>query len=174
MTSVVGSLFYTWYTYNRHLRDLDLKKNFMTKKYSKGAVAHGDYFFRSFPKKFEFVSLCSFICLQAVYQLSGPVYKATWSGCPSYSWITTVEYGQIFHVTHIGKYYCKIMKYKINIFIRTPTPITLPCSLVRAGNYTFYIKIFHEQWNTHKLYLPFISTSASEFPPYKRLLCENF
>ena len=31
-------------------------------------------FFRSFPKKFEFVSLCSFICLQAVYQLSGPVY----------------------------------------------------------------------------------------------------
>ena len=38
-----------------------------------GAVAHGDYFF---PKKFEFVSLCSFICLQAVYQLSGPVCKA--------------------------------------------------------------------------------------------------
>ena len=34
----------------------------------KGVVAHGDYFF---PKKFEFVSLCSFICLQAVYQLSG-------------------------------------------------------------------------------------------------------
>ena len=46
------------------------------------AVAHGDYFF---PKKFEFVSLCSFICLQAVYQLSGPVCKNTWSGCPSYS-----------------------------------------------------------------------------------------
>ena len=41
--------------------------------------------FRSFPKKFEFVSLWSFICLQAVYQLSGPVCKATWSGCPSYS-----------------------------------------------------------------------------------------
>ena len=34
-------------------------------------------FFRSFPKKFEFVSLCSFICLQVVYQLSGPVCKAT-------------------------------------------------------------------------------------------------
>ena len=33
-------------------------------------------FFRSFPKKFGFVSLCSFICLQAVYQLSGPVCKA--------------------------------------------------------------------------------------------------
>ena len=48
----------------------------------KEAVAHGDYFF---PKKYEFVSLCSFICLQAVYQLSGPVCKATWSGCPSYS-----------------------------------------------------------------------------------------
>ena len=48
----------------------------------KGAVAHGDYLF---PNKFEFVSLCSFICLQAVYQLSGPVCKATWNGCPSYS-----------------------------------------------------------------------------------------
>ena len=34
---------------------------------------------------FEFVLLCSFICLQAVYQLSGPVCKATWNGCPSYS-----------------------------------------------------------------------------------------
>ena len=28
-----------------------------------------------------------------------------------------MEYGQIFHVTHIGKYYCKIMKYRINIFV---------------------------------------------------------
>ena len=48
----------------------------------KGAVAYGNYFF---PIKFEFVSLCSFICLQAVYQLTGPVCKATWNGCPSYS-----------------------------------------------------------------------------------------
>ena len=48
----------------------------------KGSVA---YRVSSFPKKFKFVSLCSFICLQAVYQLSGPVCKATWSGCPSYS-----------------------------------------------------------------------------------------
>ena len=31
-------------------------------------------FFRSFSKKFEFVSLCSLICLQAVYQLLGPEY----------------------------------------------------------------------------------------------------
>ena len=38
-----------------------------------------------FPKYFVFASLCSFICLQAVYQLSGPVCKATWNGCPSYS-----------------------------------------------------------------------------------------
>ena len=36
-------------------------------------------------KKLFFASLCSFICLQAVYQLSGPVCKATWNGCPSYS-----------------------------------------------------------------------------------------
>ena len=28
----------------------------------------------SFPKNFEFASLCSFIYLQAVYQLSGPEY----------------------------------------------------------------------------------------------------
>ena len=42
-------------------------------------------FFRSFHKKFVFVSLCSFICLQAVYQLSGSVCKATRNGCPSYS-----------------------------------------------------------------------------------------
>ena len=28
----------------------------------------------SFPKYFVFASLCSFICLQAVYQLSGPEY----------------------------------------------------------------------------------------------------
>ena len=34
---------------------------------------------------FVVASLCSFICLQAVYQLSGPVCKATWNGCPSYS-----------------------------------------------------------------------------------------
>ena len=47
-----------------------------------GALAHG---VSSFPKCFVFASLCSFICLQAVYQLSGPVCKATWNGCPSYS-----------------------------------------------------------------------------------------
>ena len=27
-----------------------------------------------------------------------------------------MEYGQIFHVTLIGKYYCKNMKYRINYF----------------------------------------------------------
>ena len=48
----------------------------------KGALAHG---VSSFPKNFVFASLCSFVCLQAVYQLSGPVCKATWNGCPSYS-----------------------------------------------------------------------------------------
>ena len=40
-------------------------------------------FFLSMPKKNIFASLCSFICLQAVYQLSGPVCKVTWNGCPS-------------------------------------------------------------------------------------------
>ena len=39
----------------------------------------------SFSKCFVFASLCSFICLQVVYQLSGPVCKATRSGCPSYA-----------------------------------------------------------------------------------------
>ena len=28
-----------------------------------------------------------------------------------------MEYGQIFHVTRIGKYYYKNMKYRINIYI---------------------------------------------------------
>ena len=48
----------------------------------KGAVAHG---ISSLPKYFVFTSLCSFICLQAVYQLSGPVCKSTWNCCPSCS-----------------------------------------------------------------------------------------
>ena len=60
---------------------LDFLKAFFTLSV-KGEVAHG---VSSFPKKFEFASLCSFICLQAMYQLSGPVCKATWNGCPSYS-----------------------------------------------------------------------------------------
>ena len=42
-------------------------------------------FFLSLPKKIIFASLCSFICLQAVYQLSGPVCQVTWNGFPSYS-----------------------------------------------------------------------------------------
>ena len=46
----------------------------------KGALA---YRVSSLPKYFVFASLCSFVCLQAVYQLSGPVCKATWNGCPS-------------------------------------------------------------------------------------------
>ena len=48
-------------------------------------------FFRSFPKKFEFVSLCSFICLQAVYQLSGPVCKATRNGFPCILLLTFIS-----------------------------------------------------------------------------------
>ena len=31
--------------------------------------------------------------------------------------ITSMEYGLIFYVTRIGKYYCKNMKYRINIYI---------------------------------------------------------
>ena len=46
----------------------------------KGAVAHG---VSIFPNIFVVASLCSFICLQAVYQLSGAVCKATWNGYPS-------------------------------------------------------------------------------------------
>ena len=39
----------------------------------------------SFPQKIVYASLCSFICLQAVYQLSGPVCKSTWRYFASYS-----------------------------------------------------------------------------------------
>ena len=69
------------YVYNLSLVGLQLTMMYNS-GLLKGALAYGDYFF---PKKFEFVSLCSFICLQAVYQLSGPVCKATRNGCPSYS-----------------------------------------------------------------------------------------
>ena len=31
--------------------------------------------------------------------------------------ITSMEYGWIFHVMRIGKYYCKNMKYRIDIYI---------------------------------------------------------
>ena len=31
--------------------------------------------------------------------------------------VTSMEYGQIFHVTCIGKYYCKNTKYRIYIYI---------------------------------------------------------
>ena len=55
----------------------------------KGAVAHG---VSIFPNIFFVASLCSFICLQAVYQLSGAVCKATWNGCPSYSLLTFISH----------------------------------------------------------------------------------
>ena len=55
----------------------------------KGAVAHG---VSSFPNIFLVASLCSFICLQAVYQLSGAVCKATWNGYPSYSLLTFISH----------------------------------------------------------------------------------
>ena len=45
----------------------------------------------SFPNIFFVASFCSFICLQAVYQLSGAVCKATWNGYPSYSLLTFIS-----------------------------------------------------------------------------------
>ena len=53
----------------------------------KGGV---DHIFCCCLKKILFASLCSFICLQAVYQLSGAVCKATWNGYPSYSLLTAL------------------------------------------------------------------------------------
>ena len=44
-----------------------------------------------FPNIFVVASLCSFICLQAVYQLSGAVCKATWNGYPSYLLLTFIS-----------------------------------------------------------------------------------
>ena len=46
----------------------------------------------SFPNIVLVASLCSFICLQAVYQLSGGVCKATWNGYPSYSLLTFISH----------------------------------------------------------------------------------
>ena len=47
--------------------------------------------YQFFPIFFFFASLCSFIYLQAVYQLSGAVCKATWNGYPSYSLPTFIS-----------------------------------------------------------------------------------
>ena len=41
----------------------------------------------------------------------------------SYFTSSVVEYGLIFHGTRIGKYYCKNMKYRINIYTRKMVPI---------------------------------------------------
>ena len=57
-----------------------------------GAVAHGVSRSINFSQYFFwFGSLCSFICLQAMYQLSGAVCKATWNGYPSYSLLTFIS-----------------------------------------------------------------------------------
>ena len=48
--------------------------------------------YKFFPIFFFVASLCSFICLQAVYQLSGAVCKATWNGYPSYSLLTFISH----------------------------------------------------------------------------------
>ena len=44
-----------------------------------------------FPNIFFVASLCSFIPLQAVYQPSGAVCKATWNGYLSYSLLTFIS-----------------------------------------------------------------------------------
>ena len=56
----------------------------------KGAVPMETTFFLKSLSLFHCVPL---YVLQAVYQLSGPVCKATWNGCPSYS-------ASYFHFTH--------------------------------------------------------------------------
>ena len=50
-----------------------VQKNKMPSSGNADQGGSGPFFFCSF-KKFVFASLCSFICLQAVYQLSGPEY----------------------------------------------------------------------------------------------------
>ena len=54
-----------------------------------GAVTYG---VSSCPKKIVFASLCSFICLQAVYQLSGPACKSTWKNCPCITLLTFISH----------------------------------------------------------------------------------
>ena len=44
------------------------------------------------------------------------------------SGVTSVEYGQIFHVMRIGKYYCKNKKYRISNWASEASP-TLGCSI---------------------------------------------
>ena len=63
----------------------------------------------------------------------GLIFHSTLSG------ITSVEYGQIVHVTCIGKYYCKNMRYRINIY-SIPHILTIVFPDTRNVE---YLPIFH-------------------------------
>ena len=65
--------------------------NFLFMVLFMGPVAHGVSRSINVSQYFFVASMCSFICLQAVYQLSGAVCKATWNGYPSYSLLTFIS-----------------------------------------------------------------------------------
>ena len=52
-----------------------------------------------------------------------------------------MKYGQIFHVMRIGKYYCKNMRYRINIYIYSiPHILTI---VFPDMHYVEYLPVFH-------------------------------
>ena len=50
-----------------------------------------------------------------------------------------VEYGLIFHGTRIGKYYCKNMKYSINIYTKISMRVQQCVRCVRFARSQLYI-----------------------------------
>ena len=55
-----------------------------------------------------------------------------------------MEYGQIFHVKHIGKYYCKNMKYRINIHVCGRKKYLNPTIKIDSPFQTFAVGLFAE------------------------------
>ena len=54
-----------------------------------------------------------------------------------------MEYGQIFHVMRIGKYYCKNMRYRINIFYSILHILTIVFHGTRTVEYHILTIVFH-------------------------------
>ena len=62
-----------------------------------------------------------------------------------------MKYGQIFHVMRIGKYYCKNMRYRINIYILNIQPIRVEYRYIL---YPAKVGIFPEAGGRGKYSLP--------------------
>ena len=72
-----------------------------------------------------------------------------------------MEYGLIFHGTHTGKYYCKNMRYRINIYITRYT-LSMRIVLVTAFFYSVVIITFIEMAKMVEIINELVSVQLSE------------